>query len=139
MALPRSRAVASPPRRSQAATQSNRGQSLSPLPARLFVDEKTGLDRNNEILLGGLPLSQGLLRQGGWFNLKNAAGKRFAVEGTPAAWWPDGSIHHPEKHYFPVSAGYVSPVIPLIASVMAYSSSTEAVSNIFLRMGVAFL
>ena len=92
MALPRSRAVASPPRRSQAATQSNRGQSLSPLPARLFVDEKTGLDRNNEILLGGLPLSQGLLRQGGWFNLKNAAGKRFAVEGTPAAWWPDGSI-----------------------------------------------
>lgn len=55
------------------------------------IPEITGLDRTGHVILGGLPLAKGQLRVPGRFNLIQGD-KAFPVEGTAAAWWPDGSI-----------------------------------------------
>ncbi len=55
------------------------------------IPETTGRDRDGHVLLGGVPLAKGLLREPGSFLLTVPAGS-FPVEGQPAAWWPDGSI-----------------------------------------------
>ena len=56
-----------------------------------MIPETTGVDRVGHVILGGLPLAKGLVRESGAFRL-NMGGKAFPVEGTPAAWWPDGSV-----------------------------------------------
>lgn len=58
----------------------------------VFIEERAGLDRPGEMLVGGMPLSRGQLTAGGWFTLRFSSGTAFTVEGTPAAYWPDGSI-----------------------------------------------
>ena len=55
------------------------------------IPETTGADRAQHVILGGLPLKKGQLREAGAFGL-TLAGRTFPVDGTPAAWWPDGSI-----------------------------------------------
>ena len=56
------------------------------------VDESAGFDRIGETLLGGIPLAQGVLDSGGWFDLQCPEGRHVPVEGRPAAFWPDGSV-----------------------------------------------
>jgi hypothetical protein len=41
--------------------------------------------------LGGVPVPRGALRDGGWFNLRSSDGSSYPIEGTPSAFWPDGS------------------------------------------------
>lgn len=60
-------------------------------PLRLWIDETGGADRPGEPVLGGVPLARGVQRGGGWFNLQRD-GQVFLLEGTPAAYWPDGSV-----------------------------------------------
>lgn len=56
------------------------------------IDERTGVDRPGELILDGVPVRQGMLKEGGRFELTDAAARVHRVEGTPAAYWPDGSI-----------------------------------------------
>lgn len=58
----------------------------------LFVNEPTGIDRSQEVVLGGIPIPKGALTAGGWFHLRNKDGDEFLVEGHPGAWWPDRSV-----------------------------------------------
>jgi hypothetical protein len=59
---------------------------------RLHLDERIGLARQRDLILGGIPVARGELTTGGWFTLADATGGKFPVEGTPAAYWPDGSV-----------------------------------------------
>lgn len=59
--------------------------------ARGTLPETTGSDRAGHVVLGALPLAKGALREGGSFDLA-LDGKAFPVDGTAAAWWPDGSV-----------------------------------------------
>jgi len=58
----------------------------------IVIDERTGVDRPGELILGGVPVPRGELREGGWFVLRGEDGAEFVVEGAPAAFWPDRSI-----------------------------------------------
>lgn len=58
----------------------------------VVITEQTGVDRKDDLLLGGVPVVRGALKQGGWFSLTNRQGRSFDLEGKPAAYWPDGSI-----------------------------------------------
>lgn len=74
------------------------------LTVPVWVEEPTGVEQRGQVLLGGVPLKQGTIYDGGWFALRRSNSSNgasftdftnetsFAVEGTPAAWWPDGSI-----------------------------------------------
>lgn len=55
------------------------------------IPEPTGLDRIGHVVLGGVPLAKGQLREAGMFRME-LGGRNFPLEGTAAAWWPDGSI-----------------------------------------------
>lgn len=58
-----------------------------------LVYETAHINRKADMLLGGIPFAKGELREGGWFTLSDEdGGGAHIVEGTPAAWWPDGSI-----------------------------------------------
>ena len=67
----------------------SRGSKALRVP--VFVDEATGAERKSDVLLGGVPLPRGAIRGSGFYNLQGAGGRNYAVEGTPAAYWPDGS------------------------------------------------
>jgi len=58
----------------------------------VFIDERAGIDRPEEIIVGGVPLERGARSAGGWFVLRDPGGRKFPIEGTPAAWWDDGSV-----------------------------------------------
>jgi len=58
----------------------------------VVIEEQTGADRRDDVLVGGVPVPRGELAEGGWFALKGEDGREFLVEGTPAAFWPDGSV-----------------------------------------------
>ncbi|MHB9106418.1 MAG: exo-rhamnogalacturonan lyase family protein [Armatimonadota bacterium] len=60
-------------------------------PLRLMIAETSGIDRPSEPVLGGVPLARGVQHGGGWFSLQRD-GQAFLLEGTPAAYWPDGSV-----------------------------------------------
>ena len=74
------------------------------LTVPVWVEEPTGVEQRGQVLLGGVPLKQGTIYDGGWFALRRSNSSNgasftdftnetsFAVEGTPAAWWPDGSV-----------------------------------------------
>lgn len=55
------------------------------------LPETSGFDRVGHVIIGGVPLPPGRLGVGGAFLLETG-GKRHQVDGTPAAWWPDGSV-----------------------------------------------
>lgn len=55
------------------------------------LPESSGFDRVGHVVIGGLPLIPGRLDEGGSFLLETG-GKRHQVDGTPAAWWLDGSV-----------------------------------------------
>jgi hypothetical protein len=57
----------------------------------IWIEERTGVDRADDILLGGVPVGRGLLKKGGFFELTPSGKPGRLVEGTPAAYWPDGS------------------------------------------------
>lgn len=61
-------------------------------PIRLWIEETAGIDRPAEPVLGGAPVARGTLHGGGWFTLRREDGREFLLEGTPAAYWPDGSV-----------------------------------------------
>lgn len=65
---------------------------MKPQGIALLVDERTGMDRPSEPLLGGIPIARGVMTGGGWFELDSSAGQKYLVEGSPAAFWPDGSV-----------------------------------------------
>lgn len=58
----------------------------------LIISEPLGVARTNEPVLGGIPVPQGRIRGPGAFILAGENGREFVVEGTPAAYWPDGSV-----------------------------------------------
>jgi hypothetical protein len=58
---------------------------------QVFIAEPTGMDRRDELIVGGLPLPRGAEPCGGWFDLVDADGRAFPVSGVPAAFWPDSS------------------------------------------------
>jgi len=60
--------------------------------APVLIHEPTGIDRLQETVLGGVPLAKGSLDSGGWFSLQSQDQREFLMEGSPAAWWPDGSV-----------------------------------------------
>jgi hypothetical protein len=57
----------------------------------VLIDETTGVDRKQDLILGGVPVTRGAIPAGGWFMLKGKDGGEFMVEGNPAAYWDDGS------------------------------------------------
>jgi hypothetical protein len=59
--------------------------------ARGTMPETTGADREGHVVLGALPLKKGQLRGTGAFGLA-VNGREFPMDGTAAAWWPDGSV-----------------------------------------------
>ncbi len=62
------------------------------MPIHFWIDESAGIDRASEPVLSGTPLSRGALYGAGWFTLSRDDGASFLMEGTPAAYWPDGSV-----------------------------------------------
>ncbi len=70
--------------------------SANSLDVPVLIHETAGIDRSGEPILGGIPLARGILRQGGTFALHRSEGDSdngpAIVEGTPAAYWNDGSI-----------------------------------------------
>ena len=57
----------------------------------VIIPETAGLARRGDVVFGGVPLARGQLAGGGWFVLQGRD-RQAVVEGTPAAWWPDGSV-----------------------------------------------
>ncbi|MHB0934780.1 MAG: exo-rhamnogalacturonan lyase family protein [Armatimonadota bacterium] len=60
-------------------------------PIRLWIDETIGIARMAEPVLGGVPLARGVWHGGGEFCLRSSDTGEYRVEGTPIAYWPDGS------------------------------------------------
>jgi hypothetical protein len=58
----------------------------------LYLDERTDLTRFRDLILGGVPCSRGELTGGGWFTLSDEGGRESLFEGSPVAFWPDGSV-----------------------------------------------
>lgn len=58
----------------------------------VWIDERTGINRVNDTLLGGVPIARGLLKKGGFFEMTAPGKTGHLVEGTPVAYWPDGSV-----------------------------------------------
>ena len=56
------------------------------------LDQTLALSRRDDLLLGGVPLPRGQVRDSGWMNLLAGDGSAQAVHARPAAYWPDGSI-----------------------------------------------
>ncbi len=58
----------------------------------ILIDNTAGPNRKGEPVLGGIPIARGRLSAGGWFAATSMDGAHHTLEGTPAAWWPDGSV-----------------------------------------------
>ena len=58
----------------------------------VLIDERTGVARRQEVMLGGVPIPRGQLAQGGWFILRSEDGREYPIEGAAAAFWPDRSV-----------------------------------------------
>lgn len=62
------------------------------LSVPVYCDETAGIDRRDDLLLGGIPLPRGAVTAPLAWQLRSAHGRSTSVIGTPAAYWPDGSI-----------------------------------------------
>ncbi len=78
----------------QAPTTRTHTRAVGPSePLPVMIEETVGIDRPAEPMLGGIPLPRGEVQGGGWFTLTHADTQQtYTVEGTPAAYWPDGSV-----------------------------------------------
>lgn len=72
--------------------QGKRDSTDRELAIPIIVEEPAGVARQDDLLLGGVPVARGILRTGGFFTLTGPDGQSRRIEGTPAAYWPDGSI-----------------------------------------------
>ncbi len=67
-----------------------RKDNMIPIP--VVIEETTGISRRGDTLIGGIPVARGVLPgKSGWYRIESEDGKRFTLEGRPAAFWPDGS------------------------------------------------